>query len=197
MVLAVVLGVVLGTAIAVTRSRLLDWSARLTAYAVLGVPVFMLLVYLPLAAGQTVFGVTLPTLRPKTQGALAVAVSLLAGQLRFTRAAALEQRSRAFVKTLRAKGIGTAGMARHLLRNVAVPLVSLSIAELLGTLVLVIYVVETVLPVRGLGAVTLTAVKQADLPLVLGATLVVVVLGVSLSLLQDVLAGYLDPRIGT
>ncbi|MHB9287035.1 ABC transporter permease [Halobacteriales archaeon Cl-PHB] len=193
--LAVGLGVALGLAIAVLRNTVLDWSARLTAYGLLGVPVFALLLYLDRAAGATVAGVALPDPGPKALAALGVAVSLLAGQLRYTRASSLEQASQTFVKTLRAKGIGSVGLARHLLRNVALPLVSLSIAELLGTLVLAVYVIESVVEVRGLGAVTLRAVRRADLPLVVGSALLVVFLGVALSLLQDLLSGYLDPRI--
>ncbi|MHB9287034.1 ABC transporter permease [Halobacteriales archaeon Cl-PHB] len=197
--LAVVLGVLFGLFAALAKDGPLDWSVRLTAYVFLGVPVFMLLYYMLhvsgwyLGVGPVV--VRLPEPNPKTLGALAVGLSLLAGQLRFSRAAALEQSGQAFVKMLRAKGAGRLRLARHVLRNAAIPIVSLSITELLAVLVLNIYVIEAVLPIRGLAGVSLEAAKSSDLPVVIWTTMVVVFLGITLNFLQDVLYGYLDPRI--
>lgn len=199
LVLAILAGVLLGVGIAIGRRAAVDWSVRLTAYSLVGIPAFMVLTYAGLLAGADVavlgFDVTLPRPGRMTLGTLAVALSLLAGQVRFARAAALERTGLTFVKMLRAKGVERVRLVRHLLRNVAVPIVSLSIGELLGTLVLTVYVVESVLAIQGLGAVTLTAAKQADLPLVVGSVLVVVYLGIAARLCRDLFAGYVDPRI--
>jgi peptide/nickel transport system permease protein len=198
--LAMVLGVLLGLTAALARDGAFDWSARLGGYAVLGVPVFMTLEYL-----RTLSGLAVPLLGgwvlvladpgPKTLAAIAVALALFAGQLRFARAASLEQSGRSFVKLLRAKGAGRLDLARHVLRNAAIPIVSLSISELLAVLVLTIYVVEEVLGIRGLAGASLRAARTSDLPLLIWTTMVVVFLGIGLRFLQDVLAGYLDPRL--
>jgi peptide/nickel transport system permease protein len=199
LVLALGLGVLLGLAVALTRSRLLDLGTRVTAYSLLGVPVFMVCTYVITLSGSTVgvLGVDLgfPGLDRKTIAALGVALAVLAGQLRFARATALEHRGQLFMKTLRAKGLGRLGLARHLFRNVAGPLVSLSITELLGALVITIYVVEAVCGIDGLGAVSLAAARQGDLPLLVGTVLVVVYLGIAARLCQDLVAGYIDPRV--
>ena len=200
-VLAVLGGVLAGVGVALARNATVEWSPRLVAYSLMGVPVFMLLYYMGALAGAevAVLGTTITLPRPgqTTLAALAVAATLLASQVRFARAAALERSGRPFVKMLRAKGVGRIGLARHLLRNVAVPLVSLSIGELLGTLAITVYVAEAVLGIDGLGAVSLTAVQEADLPLLVGSILVIVYLGIAASLCRDLLAGYLDPRLRT
>lgn len=199
-ILAVLLGVLLGLFAALAKDGVVDWSGRIVAYVGLGIPVFMLLTYLvhfnggvmPLIGG---WELVLAELNRKTMAAIAVGVSLLAGQLRFSRAAVLEQTGREFIKMLRAKGIRRLGLARHVLRNAAIPIVSLSISELLAVLVLNIYVIEEVLRMSGLAGASLTAAKNGDVALLIWSTMVVVILGVALNFLQDVLAGYLDPRL--
>lgn len=198
-VLAMVLGVLLGLFSALSRNGTLDWSVRGLSYVFLGVPVFMVLTYMGYLEGWAidlgVWTVVLPDLNAKTLAAVAVALGLLAGQIRFARASALEQTGQPFVKMLRAKGASRLGLARHVLRNAAIPIVSLSITELLAVLVLNIYVIEEVLGLRGLAQVSLTAATQSDLPLLIWSTMVVVFFGITASFLQDVLYGYLDPRI--
>lgn len=200
--LAVLLGVALGLFAALAKDGVVDWSVRLTSYVFLGVPVFVLLTYLLYAAGWQVefFGTrlfALPEPNRKTVAAIAVALGLLAGQLRFARASTLEQTGQSFVKMLRAKGADRLLVARHVLRNAAIPLVSLSITELLAVLVLNIYVIEELLGLQGLAKVSLDAARQSDVPLLIWTVMVVVFIGITASFLQDVLYGYLDPRIGT
>lgn len=198
-VLAMLLGVLLGLFSALSRNGTLDWSVRVLSYAFLGVPVFMLLTYMGYLGGWAidlgVWTVVVPNLNAKTLAAIAVALGLLAGQIRFARASALEQTGQTFVKMLRAKGAGRLRLARHVLRNAAIPIVSLSITELLAVLVLNIYVIEELLGLRGLAQVSLTAATQSDIPLLIWSTMVVVFFGITASFCQDVLYGYLDPRI--
>lgn len=197
--LAVVLGVGLGVLVAVVRNTRLDSSVRVLAYALLGVPAFVLATFLLELSGHTVtpagVAVGLPAVGPKTLAAITVALSLLAGQLRFARTATLEQLGAPFVRTLRAKGAGRGRLARHVLRNAAIPIVSLSLTDLLAVLVLDIYVIEDVLAIDGLAAVSLAAARQSDVPLLIWSTMVLVALGILGHFCQDVLHGYLDPRI--
>ncbi len=201
-IIAILLGVLLGLFAALAKNGVFDYSVRLVSYVFLGIPVFMLLVYMTYLQGWEVrllggWVLVLGQVDDVTLAALAVALGLLAGQIRFARASALEQTGEAFVKMLRAKGAGRIRLARHVLRNAAIPIISLSITELLAVLVLNIYVIEEVLGIQGLAEITLTAATDADIPLLIWATLVVVFLGIVASFLQDVLYGYLDPRIRT
>ncbi|WP_435115643.1 ABC transporter permease [Halolamina sp. C58] len=196
--IAVALGVPLGVLAAFEKEGAVDWGARLSTYALLGIPVFMLITYVlavvsPVRAGPAAGGG--PFVHPQVIAAVAVAASLLAGQLRFSRSAVLDQTGREFVKMLRAKGISRLTLVKHVLRNAALPIVSLSLSELLAVLVLNIYVIENVLPIDGLARASLVAVDQGDMSLVTWTTLVIVFLGIAGSFLQDVLYGYLDPQV--
>jgi len=191
-VLAVVLGVVLGLFAALAKDSGFDWTVRLTAYALFGVPVFVFVIYL---GYLTTASETLPALGQWALATLAVAVSLLAGQVRFARASALEQTGEAFVKMLRAKGADRLLLARHVLRNAAIPIVSLSMTELLAVLVLNIYIIEEVVGIQGLADASLRAIRASDTALVIWTTMVIVFVGIAGNFLQDVLYGSLDPRI--
>ena len=194
--LAVALGVALGVFAALARGSAFDWGVRVGSYVLLGVPSFMVVYYVLLVAPGSV---TRPggLVTTKTVAAFTVGVGLLAGQLRFARVAALEQLGREFVRLVRAKGAGRRRLARHVLRNAALPIASLSLTELLAVFVLQIYVVESVLGIQGLASASLRAVRSADVALVIWTTMVIVVIGITGSFLTDVVYGALDPRIAT
>jgi peptide/nickel transport system permease protein len=189
--LAVVLGVLIGLFAALSKDGVFDWSTRLGSYVLLGIPAFMVVIYYThfLGPGRGA------AIDRKLVASMTVAVGLLAGQIRFSRASALEQTGQAFVKMLRAKGANRLRMARHVLRNAAIPIVSLSLTELLAVLMLNIYVVEEVLNIRGLAQANLLAVRESDISLVIWSAMVFVVIGVVGNFLQDLLYGWLDPRI--
>jgi peptide/nickel transport system permease protein len=201
-IIAILLGVALGLLAALWKEHLVDWSSRIGVYVLLGVPAFMSIYYLRFASGTqlaTVHGmqITFPALRTQTMATLAVAFGLLAGQVQFARGAVLDEVGDEFVKLLRAKGSTPWTLARHLLRNAAIPIISLSVAEILGVLMLNIYIIEAVLGIPGLAEASLRAVRLPDIRLAIWTTMVLVFIGLVGNLVQDILYGYLDPRIRT
>jgi peptide/nickel transport system permease protein len=100
------------------------------------------------------------------------------------------------VKLHEAKGAGRLRVARHVLRNAAVPIVSASLSELLAVVLLNLYVIETVFGIQGVAALNTIAVRTRDMPLIIGTSLVLALGGILASFAQDVAYGYLDPRIG-
>lgn len=196
-VIAIVLGVLMGLIAALAKDSGYDWSFRVVSYALLGIPVFIFVPYFGYALGESGRTGIHHFFYSNTNNLaiLAVAVSLLSGQIRFARAASLEEAGQEFVKLLRAKGAGRVRTARHILRNASIPIVSLSITEVLTVLMLNIYVIEAVLGIEGLAQASLRAVRDRDMPLIIGTTMVLVFIGIGGNLVQDVLYGYLDPRI--
>ena len=125
---------------------------------------------------------------------LVVAIGVAAGMIRHAHNQTTKLLGQQFVKSLRAKGGGDVTVGRHLLRLSAPVLGTLVATDFLGALVLTVYVVEFVFGIPGFGDATLAAVLNRDLPLLLGATFVVVVSGVTLGVLTDLLRVYADPR---
>ncbi len=124
-----------------------------------------------------------------------LAVIYVALIARITRASVLEVLNADHVRTARAKGLGDlAVLLRHVLRNAAVPIVTvigLGIALLIGGVV----VTESVYAIPGLGRLTVDAVLARDYPTVQAVILLFSMVYVLINLLVDLTYTFLDPRI--
>jgi peptide/nickel transport system permease protein len=124
-----------------------------------------------------------------------LAVIYVALIARITRASVLEVLNADHVRTARAKGLGDlAVMLRHVLRNAAVPIVTiigLGVALLIGGVV----VTESVYAIPGLGRLTVDAVLARDYPTVQAVILLLSMVYVLINLLVDLTYTFLDPRI--
>jgi len=78
------------------------------------------------------------------------------------------------------------------LRNAAVPLVSLFFTETLTVLFVSVYVAEVAVGVPGPGRAAFEAIEARDIGLILATTLLPVFVGVFGNLLQDLVYGPLD-----
>ncbi|MDL4771543.1 MULTISPECIES: ABC transporter permease [Thermomonosporaceae] len=102
-----------------------------------------------------------------------------------------------FVVTARARGLGDGAVRlRHALRHALLPAVTLT-GWLIGTTLGGAVVVEQVFSRPGIGRLTLTAVTNKDMPVVMGVVLVAALVYVTCSLAVDVLYRLIDPRLRT
>lgn len=141
------------------------------------------------SAGNQPLGLVLPTVT------LAVPVAGFLGQL--IRDAVAEAESAPFAVTARARGGSAAGVLwRHSLRHGVLPAVSLS-GWAFGSLLSGAVVVETLFGRPGLGRLLLDATLSRDVPVVIGAVLVVALAYVLVMTVVDLLERVLDPRSAT
>jgi len=120
----------------------------------------------------------------------------IGGSARFIRGAMLDLSSQPFVTTAHAKGLSPWRVTwRHTLRNALTPVVTL-LGLSLPTLFSGAILVEAVFAWPGVGRVLVEAVQARDYPVVMAATAVSAGLVVVGNLLADVLAAWLDPRLG-
>jgi peptide/nickel transport system permease protein len=113
---------------------------------------------------------------------------------RMVRASVLEILSQDFVLTLRAKGLWSRTVTRHVIKNAAPPvltLMGLQFGYLLGGSVLV----ETVFSWPGSGYLLNLAIFQRDFPVLQGTILVLASFFVILNLVVDIAQSFVDPRI--
>ncbi|MFY0406770.1 ABC transporter permease [Solicola sp. PLA-1-18] len=197
-VLSLVLGVASGAVMALRRGR---WPERVLMPVVLvgqAMPAFWTGILLVL-----VFSVTLRWL-PSTgydgpSSLILPAVTLAslsaATTARVTRGAILEQLSRDYVRTARSKGASTSRLVRrHLLRNVSIPVLtisSLELANLLGGAV----VTELIFAWPGIGQLTVQSVQARDFPVVQAIVLFAAAVYVVINLLVELAYGFIDPRV--
>lgn len=122
-------------------------------------------------------------------------VSGLGRDIRFYRAAILDEIYKPYVRTAQAKGLGGGRiMVRHVLRNSLIPVVtyvSLSIPFLFtGSLML-----ESFFGIPGLGNVSLNAIHSSDMAVVRAVVILGALLYQGVQLLTDLCYAWLDPRV--
>jgi peptide/nickel transport system permease protein len=114
---------------------------------------------------------------------------------RLIRASMLEILNEDFIRTARSKGLTERVVIyKHAFRNALIPTVTIfgiQIPELISLGV----IIETVFAWPGTGRMLIDAVLKRDYTLVQGIVLVYSLLVIFMSLLVDLLYGYLDPRI--
>jgi peptide/nickel transport system permease protein len=124
-----------------------------------------------------------------------LALLFCAAYIRLTRAQVREVLSEDFVRTALAKGLPhRLVVRRHALRAVLAPLVTtagLDVGAALGGTVLT----EITFGLYGLGRLTLDAVREDDLPMLMGAVLIAALVVVVANLAVDALYVVIDPRV--
>ena len=205
MTLAVVVGVPLGVK-AATGSR---WVRRLTdGFVVAGVsiPDFWLGIMLVLLFAGTL--TVLPpsgyvpftedpvqNLRYMALPVLTLAIGETAYILRTTRGAMESVMGQPFVAFLHAKGVARRRIVhRHALRNAATPVITV-IGIQFGVLLGGAIVIETLFALPGVGRMLVTAINQRNYPVVQAGVLVVATLFILVSLITDLVIGWIDPRV--
>ncbi len=192
--LAVAAGLLIGLVAALRpESRLASLGVG-TSYLVFAVPGFWLGGLLLSLASNGVLPVPSVVLDHLLPTALAAA-ALLGGYVSYSRAHAREYGHAEFVRLVRAKGGADRDVARHVLRNAAIPVFSMLFTEAIGLLVLSVFVIETLLGIDGFGRLLVQSVDGRDLPVILGQILVIVGVGVLGNVVQDLSYEALDPRV--
>jgi peptide/nickel transport system permease protein len=201
------LGNTLGSLAAFSRGRWLDKVSSAAAIAGVSLPHYWVAILLII-----IFSVELnwlPAMGMQSTGAESsrweiarhmilptIALSLIPMGVitRMARASMLEILSQEFVLTLRAKGLWSRTVTRHVIKNAAPPVLTLmgvQFGYLLGGSVLV----ETVFSWPGSGYLLNLAIFQRDFPVLQGTILVLASFFVILNLVVDIVQSFVDPRI--
>jgi peptide/nickel transport system permease protein len=107
----------------------------------------------------------------------------------------LEVYAQDYIRTAKAKGLKPMQILwRHAYRNALTPVITAISGWFAGLLAGAVFV-EYVFGWKGLGREMVNALENADLPVVMGAVLVISFLFVCLNLLVDLIYKWLDPRI--
>ena len=117
-----------------------------------------------------------------------------AGIARYARTSVADVLRADWVRTARAKGLGTRSVYfRHVLANILPPMVVLFALSLPGVVAGSIFV-ESVFAWPGMGRLMVNAIAARDYPVVLGATLWYAALVIAANLAADLVLPLLDPR---
>jgi peptide/nickel transport system permease protein len=126
---------------------------------------------------------------------LALSVNHIGRIAQVVRSCMLDELSKAYVVTARSKGLSErATVTRHVLRNTAIPVITLAGDEIAG-LVNGSVVIEVIFGWPGIGQLAISAIERRDLPLIQADVLIVAAMVVFINLVVDLAYAYLDPRI--
>lgn len=126
---------------------------------------------------------------------LTLAILFAAFYTRFTRATVLETMGEDYIRTARAKGLPErVVLLKHTMRAALAPITTsagLDIAGLIGGAI----ITESIFNLAGLGRMTLQAVYEFDLSVVVATTILAAAVVIVMNLIVDIAYGYLDPRV--
>jgi oligopeptide transport system permease protein len=199
-VLALAVGVTLGTLAAVKQNSGVDYGSMALAMLGISVPNFVLGPLLVL-----VFSLSLYWLPPaRWEGVpsrsmvlpvLTLSAIYMAYIARLARAGMLEVLRSDYIRTARAKGLAERQViVRHAMRGGLLPVVSFS-GPALAILITGTVVVERIFALPGVGNYFINANLNRDEPLVLGIVAFISVVILFFNLLVDVAYGLIDPRV--
>jgi peptide/nickel transport system permease protein len=206
LLIAVILGGALGTVAAVRPKGLADRVVTALASLFVSVPgfVFALILVAIFSIGLGLLPAT--GFRLPSQGVgdavryvvlPAIALSLgSAGEFALqVRSAVRASLGSEYALALQSRQVGRARIVfRHSMRNAAIPLTTV-IALLFNHILGAAVVVEIIFAIPGIGALAVSAVTNADLPMIQGVVIVFAVLTLLANLICDLLYGVLDPRV--
>jgi len=216
-IVALLVAVPIGIISAIRQDSVIDYVLRFVAIALLGIPVFVLGVFVLLLSSRWLeytpplttyrdligippFGTDKPVdvwtnlqimFMPAIIGGLGTGAIIM----RFLRSQMLEVMRQDYVRTAWAKGLKErVVILRHALKNALIPVLTV-VGLLLGTIVSANVILETIFVIPGIGLWVVNAIGQSDYPVIQGVVLVVATILVFTNLLVDITYAWLDPRI--
>jgi len=205
--LALLIALPAGVLAALRPRSMLDYGLNLLAFAGISLPSFWLalllillfsveLGWLPAGGVQSVGrGDLADRLAHLVLPVLTLTLLTAGGLIRFTRSAMLETLRQDYIRTARAKGLGTFGVVwGHALRNAMIPVVTV-LALNFGALFSGALIVETMFAYLGMGKLIYDSIMGNDFNLALVGLLFATLLTLASNLGADVVYAWLDPRI--
>lgn len=197
-VLSIFIAIPLGVISAVRRWSFWDYTGMLFSQAGMAIPSFWLGILLllllsikyrvfPLFGSGSINHLILPS--------ISLGIARAAVLLRLTRASMVEELSKEYVVTARAKGL-TERMVnyKHALKNALLPVITIAGIQL-GYMLGGAIIIEQVFSLPGLGRLFLFAVYQRDFPLIQGGVVFVAFVFSFINFAVDILYSILNPKI--
>ena len=198
LLVAVGIGLPAGILMAVKRGSMLERALMALVLVGQSMPTFwsgILLIMLFAVTLGVVPSSGVAGVRSVVLPAIALGALTMATYARVARTAVLEELERDYVSTARAKGLSFRRVvSRHILRNAATPIITISALEIANLLAGAV-IVETVFAWPGLGQLAVQSIAARDFPIVQAIVLLGAFVSIALNLAADLLYSVVDPRI--
>ena len=198
MFLTIIVALFLGIAMAVKQNSLFDNSMRVVTIILTSMPQFWLAMMMILLLSVTLgwlppagFGSFKQTIMP----VLCLAGAGVTACARTGRSSMLEVINQDYIRTARAKGLKRRQIIqRHALKNSLLPMVSIY-GRIISSCFSGSVVIESVFGINGIGQMMTNALRQKDVPAIMGSIIISSCVISIVNLLTDIAYAFIDPRI--
>ena len=196
-ILAIIVGIILGSIAALTRNKLPD--RLIVFFTTLGtaMPSFVLatLLLLVFCLQLKLIPVWNPSNPNYVLPVIALSVYPMAYITRLTKTSMLDALNQDYVRTARAKGVSRAKVIFvHALRNALIPVITY-VGPMVAYILTGSMVVESIFTIGGLGSSFVTSITNRDYTTIMAVTLFLAILMVVANLITDIAYKFVDPRI--
>ena len=196
-ILALVLGVFLGSVAALRRGKTLDKIIQVVTTALVSMPSFVMATILLL-----VFSLKLgwlPSMGNQPGGLILPIISLslypMAYTTRLQRSSMLDVLGQDYIRTARAKGVRNSKVIfKHALKNTLTPVITYA-GPMMAYILTGSMVVENIFSVPGLGRLFTNSMLRTDYMMIMGVTIFLATMIILMNFIGDVLYKVVDPRI--
>ena len=195
--IAIVIGLTLGAIAAVFHNKWIDKLIMVLSTAFVAMPSFVIATILLLifcinfkifpANGSMDGGLVLPI--------ISLALYPMSYITRLTRSSMLDVLGQDYIRTARAKGVSaTKVLFKHSLKNAVTPVITY-VGPMIAFILTGSLVVEKIFAVPGLGEYFYSSIINRDYPMVMGTTIFLAALMVTMTLISDICYKIFDPRV--
>lgn len=198
LVIAIVFGITFGIIAALKKNTIVDSIITTVGMIGLAMPIFwsgllLIIIFstklrvLPASGFSSIKHMILPWIALGFQSSAVI--------MRMTRSAMLDVLDKDYIRTSKAKGLKKSKIIFvHALKNAMIPVITtigLQAGGLLGGSILT----ETIFSIPGIGRLMVESIKTRDYPTILGAIMLIAIVYSLISIVVDILYGFINPRI--
>lgn len=198
LVIAIVFGITFGIIAALKKNTIVDSIITTVGMIGLAMPIFwsgllLIIIFstklrvLPASGFSSIKHMILPWIALGFQSSAVI--------MRMTRSAMLDVLDKDYIRTSKAKGLKKSKIIFvHALKNAMIPVITtigLQAGGLLGGSILT----ETIFSIPGIGRLMVESIKTRDYPTILGAIMLIAIVYSLISIVIDILYGFINPRI--
>ena len=198
LVIAIVFGITFGIIAALKKNTIVDSIITTVGMIGLAMPIFWsgLLLIIIFSTKLRVFPASgFSSIKHMILPWIALGFQSSAVIMRMTRSAMLDVLDKDYIRTSKAKGLKKSKIIFvHALKNAMIPVITtigLQAGGLLGGSILT----ETIFSIPGIGRLMVESIKTRDYPTILGAIMLIAIVYSLISIVVDILYGFINPRI--
>ena len=198
LIFAIISGIILGSIAGINKNNIIDSIISFAGMIGLAMPIFwsgLLLIIIFSSKLKLLPASGFSSWRHMILPVLALGLQTSSSIMRMTRSSMIEVLDKDYIRTARAKGLKKSRIIFiHALKNAMIPIITtigLQAGGLLGGSILT----ETVFSISGIGRLMVDSVKARDYPVILGGVMFIALVYSIISIIVDILYGFLNPQI--